>query len=101
MTAISGTTAYRTVVTVVAASSGNGDTIAAKFNGIVIPGVSSTAAVATNASGTVTIYWPQTGSSPREADRMVLDTVMNIIAADTSLTSPIDISVATQGALTS
>lgn len=99
MTAIAGTVVYRTVATVVAASSGNGDTIVTKFNGVVIPAVSNTAAVASNSSGTVTIYWPQ--SSVRAGNGIVLNTVCNIIAADTSLTSPITATVATTLAMTS
>lgn len=99
MTAIAGTVVYRTTVTTVAASSGDGDTIAAKFSGIVIPGVSNTAAVSTNASGTVTTYWPQTAM--RCSDGEALNIVQTIIAADTSLTSPITSTVATVAASTS
>jgi hypothetical protein len=100
MTAILNAVNYRTTVTVVAASSGDGDTIALKFNGVIIPAVSNTAAVATNASGTVTIYWqPQSGV--RGGNGLVLNTVSAMIAADTSLTSPISVSVATTTAMTS
>lgn len=99
MTAISGTVSANTVITVVAASSGNGDTIAAKFSAIVFPSISTSAATATNSSGTVTITWPST--SMLCADAMARQFVTNVIAADTSLTSPITISSATQGSLTS
>jgi hypothetical protein len=97
MSAISGTATWRTVVTVVAASSGDGDTIAAKFNGLPILSVSDTNATATNASGTVTIYWPQT--TIRAADRLVQSIVTDVIRADTSLTAPISITVATTAVL--
>lgn len=99
MTAISGTVTANTVVTVVAASSGNGDTIAAIFNGITFRSISNTACVATNASGTVTIYWP--ASSVLAADAQVLQFVANEIAAVTSLTSPITINVSAAKWLTS
>lgn len=99
MTAITGTPTLNTVVTVVAASSGNGDTIAAMFNGIKIGGVSNTAAVATNASGTVTIYWPESGV--RTGNSLTRSIVAGIIGANTSLTSPITITVASSTWLTS
>lgn len=99
MTTISGTVVYNTTV-VVTAASGDGATIAAMFNGILIPAVSATqTAVATNASGVVTISWPQ--SKVRAGNSLVLNTVANILGADTALTSPISISVATLAALTS
>jgi len=96
MTAITGTIVYNTVVTVVAAS-GDGAAIAAKFNGVVIPGVSGTAAVAANSSGTVTITWA--GTTVRVGDELARTVVTTMLAADTSLTSPITISSATQGYL--
>lgn len=100
MTDIAGTVVYRTTVTVVAASSGNGDTIAAMFNGVTVAGVSTTAAAtAANASGTVTIYWPQT--DVRAGNSTVLDIVSGMIAADTALTSPITATAATTAAMTS
>ena len=98
MALISGTKTYQTAVTVVAASSGDGDTIVLKFNGLVIAPVSATAAVAANASGTVTIYWPATGILMGNA--LVLDKVVNIIAADTTLTSPITATVASRVSMT-
>jgi hypothetical protein len=98
MSTIAGTVVYRTTVTVVAASSGDGDTIAAKFSGIVIPAVSASAATATNASGTVTIYWPQTGT--RVGNAIALGTTMSMIAADTSLTSPVTATVTSTAAAT-
>lgn len=91
MSTISGTFSYRTNITITAASSGDGDTVAAMFNGIVIPGVSNTAAVATNASGVVTLYWPAT--AVREGDPVALNTVFAMIAANTALTSPISATV--------
>lgn len=99
MTAISGTVTANTVVTAVAASSGNGDTIAAIFNGIIFRSVSNTACVATNASGTVTIYWPASGLLM--ADQQILQFVANEIAAVTSLTSPITLNVSQAKWLTS
>lgn len=99
MTAIAGTVVYRTVVTVVAASSGDGDTIAAIFNGAVVAGLSVTAAVATNSGGTVTIYWPQT--TTRAGNSLVLNTVSNMIAAVTTLTSPVTATAGTTSAMTS
>lgn len=99
MTAISGTVVNRTTCTVVAASSGDGDTIAAIFSGVVIVGISNTAAVATNSGGTVTIYWPQSGV--RAGNLIVLTVVSNLIAAVTTLTSPITVSVGTTAAMTS
>ena len=99
MTAIAGTVVYRTTVTVVAASSGDGDTIAALFNGLVFNSISTSACTATNSSGTVTIYWPQT--TTRAGNSLVLGTVSGIIAADTALTSPITATVATTAAMTS
>lgn len=99
MTAISGTVTYKTVVTVVAASSGDGDTIAAMFSGIVVAAISNTAATASNSSGTVTITWPD--SSIRVGNGIVLTTVTNMIGANTSLTSPITVTATTQGSLTS
>lgn|SRR5678815_5719671 len=93
MALISGTQTYYTTVIVTAASSGDGDTIAAKFNGIVIPGISPTAAVATNASGTVTILF--TATAVRAGNQVVQGLVANIIAADLTLTSPITVSGAT------
>lgn len=98
MTAIAGTVVNRTTVTVVAASSGDGDIIAAMFSAVVIAGVSNTAAVATNASGTVTIYWPQ--STTRAGNSIVLNTVSTIIAANTALVSPVTATVATTAAMT-
>jgi nickel-dependent lactate racemase len=80
------------VVTVVGAS-GDGAAVAAKFSGIVIPGISNTAAVATNSSGTVTITWPNTGV--RVGDDLAKLIVANILNADTTLTSPITVNVAT------
>jgi len=99
MTAISGTATLNTVVTVVAASSGNGDTIAAMFNGVVIRPISNTAAVATNASGTVTISWLESGVLT--GNSLTRSVVAKIIGANTSLTSPITISVASATWLTS
>jgi hypothetical protein len=93
MSLISGTQTYYTSITVVAASSGDGDTIAAKFNGIVFPGISPTAAVATNASGTVTILFAST--AVRAGNQVVQGLVANVIAADLTLTSPITVSAAT------
>lgn len=98
MTAIAGTVVYRTTVTVVAASSGDGDLIAALFSGVVIAGISNTAATATNASGTVTIWWPQT--TTRAGNSLVLNIVSLIIAADTVLVSPVTATVATTAAMT-
>lgn len=98
MTAIAGTVVNRTTVTVVAASSGDGDIIAAMFSAVVIAGVSNTAAVATNASGTVTIYWPQ--STTRAGNSIVLNIVSTIIAANTALVSPVTATVATTAAMT-
>jgi hypothetical protein len=100
MTAISGTVTFRTTVTIVAASSGDGDTIAAMFNGVIIPQVNTaTAATATNASGTVTLYWPQT--TTRGGNQWVHNVVATMIAAVTTLTSPITTTVATALAMTS
>lgn len=96
MTAITGTISANTVVTVVAAS-GDGATIAATFNGIVFPSISNTAATATNSSGTVTITWPS--SSMLCADGIAGQFVTNVLGANTSLTSPITVSAATQGYL--
>jgi hypothetical protein len=87
MSTIAGTVVNRATVTTVAASSGDGDTIAAMFSGIVIPGISNTAGVSTNSSGTVTTYWPQ--SVLRCSDQEMFAIVAGIIAADTALTSPI------------
>lgn len=99
MTAISGTVSANTVVTVVAASSGDGDTIAAIFNGLVFPSISSHTATATNSSGTVTITFPS--SSMLAADGIARQFVTNKIAAVTTLTSPITITASTAGSLTS
>lgn len=100
MTAISGSVVYRTTVTAVAASSDDGDTIAAMFDSIIVAGVSTTtAATAANSSGTVTIYWPQ--ADVRAGNGTVQNIVASMIAADTSLTSPVTVSVATQAAMTS
>lgn len=97
MTAIAGTVAYWTVVTVTAAS-GDGAAIAAKFSGVDIPGVSTTtAAVATNASGVVTITWPQT--VVRCSNEQAQTIIANILAADTTLTSPITVGVVTMAEL--
>jgi hypothetical protein len=92
MSTISGTATWQTVVTAVC-DSGDGAAVAAYFNGVVIPGVSGTAATATNSSGTVTISWPN--SAVRAADRLVQTIVGDLIRAHTSLTAPIPISVAT------
>lgn len=99
MTAISGSYSYRTTITVVAASSGDGDLVAAMFSGIVIEGVSSTAAVATNSSGTVTIYWP--AANVRCGDATVLNIAFAEIAANTALTSPVTATIARQAVATS
>lgn len=96
MTAITGTVAYNCVVTVVAAS-GDGAAIAAKFNGIVVPAVSGVAPTATNNSGTVTITWAD--ASIQVADGIARSVVTNMLSADTTLTSPITVSVSTQGYL--
>jgi hypothetical protein len=93
MSTISGTATWETIATVVAASSGDGDTIAAYFSGVVIPGISNTAATATNATGTVTISWPNSGV--RVADNLAKTIVTNLIASHTALTAPISINVAT------
>ena len=96
MTAITGTVAYRTVVTVVAAS-GDGAAIAAKFNGVVIAAVSPVAATAANSSGTVTITWADATISA--ADGIAQMVVTNMLAADTTLTSPITVTATNQGYL--
>jgi hypothetical protein len=99
LTAISGTGSFRTTITIVAATSGDGDTVAAMFNGIVIPGISNTAAVATNSSGTVTLYWPAT--AVLEGDQSVLTDAWAMISANTALTSPISATVQRQAVATS
>lgn len=96
MTAIAGTVAYWTVVTIVGAS-GDGTAVAAKFNGIVFPGISNTAATATNSSGTVTVTWPNTGV--RVGDELAQDLVARVLAADTTLTSPVTVNVSTTAEL--
>lgn len=99
MALISGDVGYQTVVVVVAASSGDGDTIAAMFNGIYINGVSTVdTATAANSSGTVTITWDST--DVRAADMTVLGIVAARIAEDTTLTSPITLTVATRARMT-
>ena len=100
MTAIAGTVVYNTVVTVTAASSGDATTIAGLFNGVLIAAVSATTtATAAHNSTTATVSWPQT--AVRAGNSTVLDVISNMIAADTSLTSPISITVATVAELTS
>lgn len=96
MAVISGTIVYQTVV-VITGASGDGAAVAAKFNGIVIPGVSDTAATAANSSGVVTITWPAT--AVRVADELALTAVTNIMARDTSLTAPITIEAGTRTVL--
>lgn len=96
MALISGAVVFQTVVTVVA-DSGNGAAIAAKFNGIVIGGVSPVAAVATNASGTVTITWAQ--STAIASDELALNVVTNMLATDLTLTAPITITAGTRTVL--
>lgn len=96
MALISGTVAYQTTV-VITGASGDGAAVAAKFSGIVIPGVSPTAATATDASGVVTITWP--AATIRVADMQALTAVTNIMAADTALTAPITIVAKTQAVL--
>lgn len=96
MTAITGTISANTVVTVVAAS-GDGAAIAAQFSGLVFPNISTSAATATNSSGTVTITWPST--SMLCADAIARQFVTNMVGAVTTYTSPITITVATQGSL--
>ncbi len=96
MTAITGTVSAQTVVTVVAAS-GDGATIAAMFNGITFTSISTSAATATNNSGTVTITWPS--ANMLCADGEARQFVTNMLAADTALTSPITITSTTQGYL--
>lgn len=98
MSTIAGTVVLRTTITTVAASSGDGDTIAAMFSGIVVPGISTTAGVSTNATGTVTTYWPQTVL--RCSDQEAFAIVTAIIAADTALTSPITSTLAVVAAST-
>lgn len=96
MAVISGTATYVTTVLITGAS-GDGAAVAAKFNGIIIPGVSPAAATAANASGVVTVTWPAT--TIRVANQLALTAVLNILAADTSLTAPITVSVMTTGVL--
>jgi len=99
MTAIAGTITYRTTVTAVAASSGDGDLIAALFNGITFPRINAAAAcTATNASGTVTIYWPQ--ATTQAGNGLVLDFVSKVVAADTALAQTPLLTVGTQVAIT-
>lgn len=97
MTALAGTISYTTTVVLTAASSGDGATIAAAFNGQIIAPVSvSTTATAVNNSGTVTITWPSL--NVRAGDSSVLTAVLNIIAGMTSLTSPVSaVTVSTVG----
>lgn len=97
MTAIVPTISYRVTATVVAATSGDGDTIAAAFNGLTIGGVDvAGAATATNASGTVTIWWP--ASAVRAGNDLILNQVTNIISGISTLTSPVyPITVRTEG----
>lgn len=96
MTAISGTVTWQTIVTIVG-DSGDGAAVAAYFNGIVIPGISDTAATATNASGTVTVTWPN--SSVRVANGLAQTVIANFMATHTTLTAPITINVATTAVL--
>jgi lysophospholipid acyltransferase (LPLAT)-like uncharacterized protein len=98
MALISGTVTYQAVVTVVCASSGDGDLVAAMFSGMTIGAVSGSAATASNASGTVTITWAD--SAIRVGDGIVLTTVANLIAANTALTSPVSITNTTRAYLT-
>lgn len=93
MALISGVKTYTTTVVIVGAS-GDGTAVAAKFNGIVIAGVSDTAATAVDASGTVTVTWPAT--AVRVADAQALTAVANILAADTALTAPISVTASTK-----
>jgi len=89
MAALAGTITYRTVVNLTAASAGDATTIAAKFNGKTIAAVDVVGtAVASTSTADVTIYWTPT-TQVRAGNDMVLDAVLNIIAPDTSLTSPV------------
>lgn len=98
MALVAGTKTYQTVVTVVAASSGDGDLVAAMFNSVVIPRVSATAPTAVNASGTVPIVWGQ--STILEQNQSVLDVVASLIAANTALTAPVTMTVANRVSVT-
>jgi hypothetical protein len=97
MATIAGTASYLRTVYVTAASSGDGDSIAAAFNGITIPGVDIVGpATAANASGVVTITWPET--AVRCGNELVLNAVTNLIAAMSALTTPVThIYVRTEG----
>lgn len=98
MAVIAGTKSYLTTVYVTAASGGDATTIAAMFNGLTIAGVDivGTATASVSATTLVTITWP--ANNVRAGDSLVLDAVMNIIAANLTLTTPIvNIYVRTEG----
>jgi hypothetical protein len=94
---IAGTASYLTTVYVTAASSGDGDIIAAAFNGLTIGAVDvAGTATATNASGVVTISW--TSSQVRAGDGAILTIITNMIAGMAALTTPVThIYVRTEG----
>ncbi len=96
MATISGTITHKTVVTIIAGA-GNGAAVAAKFNGIVIPGVSAVAATATAATDTVTVIWADTGV--RVGDNIARDIVVSMLAADTTLNAPIMVTATSEGYL--
>lgn len=98
MTAITGALVNRLTFTIIAASSGDGDTIAAMFNGITFPSISTGAATATNSSGTVTLYWNEVNLLADS--QLVYMFVANLIKANTSLTSPITLTYLEQGSIT-
>jgi hypothetical protein len=98
LSTISGTIVNRMTFTIVAASSGDGDTIAAMFSGITFPSIATASATATNNSGTVTLYWNE--ANLLAGYEIVYNFVMRTIAANTALTSPITVTYAEQGSLT-
>jgi hypothetical protein len=96
MAVISGTVARKMVITIVGAS-GDGAVIAAKFNNVVVPGISPAAATATNATTTTTVIWADTGI--RVGNAIANDIVTRMLAADLTLTAPITVTATSQGYL--
>lgn len=79
--AITGTATYNTVVTLSAPGGSNADAtaIAAAFNNVIFPYVSTAAATASASGAVVTITWAK--SSARLDDGLIRDFVVNEVVA--------------------